>query len=108
MRRREFISGLGAAIWSSSSRMGRAQEAGRVARVGVQMYGDENDLAQKDRLSAFTKSLAELGWIGTRNLRLDVRWSPADVERVRSHARELVAFEPDVIVAGSTIVTAAV
>ena len=61
----------------------------------------------KRPVSAFTKSLAELGWNGARNLHLDVRWSPADVERVRSHARELVALEPDVIVAGSTIVTAA-
>jgi putative tryptophan/tyrosine transport system substrate-binding protein len=108
MRRRKFIAGLsGAAVWSAAlcSRVARAQQVGRVARVAVLMYGDENDPDQKVLLSAFTRSLSELGWNDARNLRLDIRWSPADVETVRSRARELVALEPDVIVASSTVGT---
>jgi putative tryptophan/tyrosine transport system substrate-binding protein len=110
MRRRDFIARLGAAVvWSAelSSRIAGAQPVGRVARVGVLMYGGENDPDLKSRLSAFTQSLAELGWTSARNLRLDVRWSATEIERVRLQAAELVALEPDVVVATSTVITTA-
>jgi putative ABC transport system substrate-binding protein len=38
---------------------------------------------------------------------MEVRWSVGDVELVRTQARELLALEPDVVVATSTNVTAA-
>jgi putative tryptophan/tyrosine transport system substrate-binding protein len=105
MRRREFIAGLGgAAAWPV---VARGQQPGRMRRVGVLMYGPENDPYQKALLSAFTQSLAEFGWNDARNVRLDVRWSAADVESVRSQPGELVALEPDVVVATSTVATAA-
>jgi putative ABC transport system substrate-binding protein len=34
-----------------------------------------------------------------RNLRIDIRWAAADAERIRSFSAELVALEPDVILA---------
>jgi putative ABC transport system substrate-binding protein len=105
MRRREFIAGLGgAAVWSGT--LG-AQQGGRVSRVGVLMYGSADDPDMKARLSGFTRSLTELGWSDGRNLRMDIRWSIADVELVRAQARELLALDPDVVVATSTITTAA-
>ena len=59
MKRREFIAGLGgAAAWPLAA---RAQQGGRMRRIGVLMSGDENDPVYKPRLSAFTQALADLG-----------------------------------------------
>jgi hypothetical protein len=45
----------GAAAWPLAA---RAQQGDRVRRIGVLMPGDENDLEQKRRISAFTQALA--------------------------------------------------
>jgi putative ABC transport system substrate-binding protein len=103
--RREFIAGLGgAAAWPL---VARAQQSGGVAKVGLLMYGGEGDADLRTRLAAFMQSLADLGWTEGRNLRVDVRWSAANAELVRTYANELIALQPDVLVATSTVVTAA-
>jgi putative ABC transport system substrate-binding protein len=105
MRRREFIAGLGAAAWPLAA---RAQQDTRVRRIGVLMAGDENDPTAKLRLSAFTQALAGLGWTDGRNVRMDLRWAGGDINRIRALAQELVGLQPDIILANSTAVTAAV
>ena len=96
MRRREFIAGLGvAAAWPV---VARAQQDGRVRRIGVLMSGDENDPEEKLRLSAFMKALGDLGWTDGRNVRMDLRWGGAEINRIRALAQELVRLQPDIIV----------
>jgi len=106
MRRREFIAGLGsaAAVWSISA---RAQQPERVRHLGVLMGFDENDSEAKANLSGFAQGLSELGWTDGRNMRMDVRWASASVDRTRMYAKELVDLQPDVILAQTTPVTAA-
>ena len=71
MKRRGFIVGLGSAVaWPV---VARAQQGDRVRRIGVLMPGDENDRLYKSRVSAFTQSLAGLGWTDGRNVRIDFR-----------------------------------
>ena len=98
LRRREFIAGLGgaAAAWPLAA---RAQQGNRVRRVGVLIGSDENDPANKTRLSAFTQALAGLGWIDGRNLRMDLRWYGDDNNRRRALAKELIGLQPDIILA---------
>src|SRR5580704_13908743 len=99
MRRREFIAGLGSAVaWPV---VARAQEAERVRRIGVLMSWRESDPEAKAILSAFTQRLAELGWIDGRNLRMDVRWG-SDIDSIRAHAVELIATNPEVLLADYT------
>jgi len=105
VRRREFITLLGGA--AALPLAARAQQVERARRIGMLMYGDENDYDQKARLSAFMQSLAQSGWADSRNLLVDVRWTAANLDLVRRHAKELVALKPDVLVATSTSVTAA-
>jgi putative ABC transport system substrate-binding protein len=105
MRRREFIAGLGGAVaWPLAA---HAQQAERVRRVGMLMSSDENDSDAKTELSVFTQGLSDLGWTDGRNLRTDVRWAAGNVDRMRMSAKELVDLKPDVILAQSTPVTAA-
>jgi putative ABC transport system substrate-binding protein len=105
MRRREFITLLGgAAAWPLAA---RAQQGDRVRRIGVLIPYDENEPVAKARLSAFTQTLADLGWTDGRNVRVDVRWAGADINRIRALAQELVGLQPDVIVTNSTPATAA-
>jgi putative ABC transport system substrate-binding protein len=107
MRRRQFIAGLGAATVLPVS--ARAQQGDRVRRIGTLIgAADENDPLWKPRLSAFTRALADLGWTDGRNVRIDLRWGGADINRIRALAQELVGLQPDIIVTFATPTTAAV
>jgi putative ABC transport system substrate-binding protein len=106
MRRREFIAGLGgAAAWPL---VARAQQAGRVRRIGVLMPGDGNDPVFTPDLSAFTQALADLGWTESRNVRMDLWWAGSDTNRIRALAQEVIGLQPDIILTGETPVTVAV
>jgi putative ABC transport system substrate-binding protein len=103
--RREFVTLLGsAAAWPLAA---RAQQ-GRVRRISVLMPLDENDPVAKLQLSAFTQALADSGWADGRNVRMDLRWGGDDTSRMRALAKELVGLQPDIIVTGATLATAAV
>jgi len=54
------------------------------------------------------QGLQELGWIEGRNVRIDYRWTGGDATRVRTYVAELVKLSPDVIVAHTPPVIAAV
>jgi putative tryptophan/tyrosine transport system substrate-binding protein len=105
MRRREFIAGLGgAAAWPL---VARAQQGDRIRRIGVLMPTDENDPLTKARISAFALALADLGWTDGRNVRIDLRWTGDDTNRIGALAQELVGLQPDILLAASTPATAA-
>jgi len=100
MRRREFIAGIGSAAASPLAALG--QQPGRMRRVGVLMALAETDPEAKAQLSAFTRGLAELGWLDGPTVRMDVRWAAGSIDRARVYAKELVDLQPDVIFADST------
>jgi hypothetical protein len=68
------------------------REGDRVRRIGVLMPFDENDPVQKAFVSAFTQGLAGLGWTEGRNVRMEVRFAGADINRMRALAQELVGL----------------
>ena len=96
MRRREFITLIGGAAvaWPLAA---RTQE--RVRRIGVLMGQAANDPVTQARNAAFLQGLQELGWAVGRNVQIEYRWAPGDVDIGRRNAEELVAFAPDVILA---------
>ena len=102
MRRREVITLLGgaAAAWPLAA---RAQQGERMRRVGVLSNPGADDAEMQSRTAAFVEGLQELGWTVGRNLQIDYRWSNGSAERLRAHAMELVALEPDVILATSGV-----
>ena len=61
-----------------------ARAAGRTNEAGRRAHGiDENDPEGKAQLFGFTQGLSELGWTDGRNVRMDVRWAGADLDRIR-------------------------
>ena len=76
-------------------------------RIGVLFALDENDPLMKAYLSALTQALAGLGWADGRNLRMDLRWVRADINRTRALAQELVGLQPDIMPTGGTAPTVA-
>jgi putative ABC transport system substrate-binding protein len=101
MRRREFITLLGGAAvaWPLAA---RAQQPGeRVRRIGVLMNTLSDEPEAQARFAAFQQGLKEAGWSVDRNVRIDTRWGGGDNARLRQSARELVALNPDVILAGT-------
>jgi putative ABC transport system substrate-binding protein len=86
----------------------RAQQGDRVRRIGVLIGLDENDPLAKARISAFKQALAGLGWTDGRNVRMDLRWTGGDNNRIQALAQELVGLQPDIILTAATAPTVAV
>ena len=106
MKRREFITLLGGAALASPV-AARAQQPGRMRRVGVLMGVAESDPEGQARIAAFRQGLSDLGWADSRNLRIEYRWAAGDADRIRAYAAELVALAPDVLVGnGAPVLTA--
>ena len=105
MKRRAFIVTMSAAALSPL--LVRAQQSERMRRVGVLTNRDESDAEGQAHVHAFVQRLSELGWVEGRNLRLDIRWGAGSDERYRRYAAELVALSPDIIVAITSPVLAA-
>jgi putative ABC transport system substrate-binding protein len=85
MRRREFILGL-----AMLADVGRASAQGRGRRVGALV----NFREQGNILETLLK---EKGWIVGRNLQIEYRITGGDTNLSRAYARELIAWQPDVL-----------
>ncbi|WP_342731693.1 ABC transporter substrate-binding protein [Bradyrhizobium sp. B117] len=103
MRRREFMSLIGAA--AAFPVLARAQ--GRMPSVGVLTGNVPGDPGAQMRVDAFQQGLADRGWIANQNYRLEVRWPGPSPARQQVEARELIASAPDVLLSTSTGTTRA-
>src|SRR3981189_1189933 len=102
MRRREFISLLGAA--AAIPLAARAQQT--IPVVGF--LHSASAAAFADQLVAFRKGLREAGYSEGQNVIIDYRWAEGNNERLSVLAAELVRRRVDVIVTpGSTVATLA-
>jgi putative ABC transport system substrate-binding protein len=106
LRRRQFITLLGAAA-AARPLAAQAQQPERMSRVGVLVNLSENDPDGQDLVVAFVRELQRLGWSAGRDVRIDTRWGAGDRERYRSLAAELVGLMPDVVLAATSDVVAA-
>jgi putative ABC transport system substrate-binding protein len=107
VKRREFITLLGGAAATAWPLAARAQQAERVRRVGVLTGTAADDPEGQARIAAFQQGLQQLGWTDGRNVRIDIRWSAARADRLRTYAAELVGLAPDVILASTSASVAA-
>jgi putative ABC transport system substrate-binding protein len=102
IRRRDFITLLGgAAAWPLSA---RAQQPAMPV-IGWLSTGSLQLDAQ--RIAAFRKGLNEAGFVESRNVAIEYRWSEGHYERLKELAADLVRREVAVIVANTPPVLAA-
>jgi putative ABC transport system substrate-binding protein len=76
-------------------------------RIGVLASLAEDDPGSRASLAAFQQELDRLGWSQGRNVHIDFRFARARVDQVEALAKELLALQPDVILAQTTPVVAA-
>lgn len=106
MRRREFIKVLGAAVASWPS-VAWAQGSQKKPRVSVLIGLAEDDPVVKARIRAFRLGMRDLGWVEGRNVEIEYRFTGIDPESIKRHVTEVVRLTPDVIVANTSPVMAA-
>jgi putative ABC transport system substrate-binding protein len=97
MRRREFITLLGAAAWPAAA---RAQQPHKTPTVGF--LGATTPAASGQWIAAFAQRLRELGWIERRNVAIEYHFAEGRNERMAEIAAEFVRARADAIVAQGT------
>jgi putative tryptophan/tyrosine transport system substrate-binding protein len=106
MRRREFITFIGsaAAAWPRAS---SAQGLRPMRRVSVVLGQTEKDPEAINRVKAFRLGMRDLGWIEGRDVQIEYRFAGNNLDSINQHVAELIKLIPDVIVANTTPVLAA-
>src|SRR5258706_6141492 len=105
MRRRQFITLLGGAVTCPLA--ARAQQPDRVRLIGVLMAYAQSDRVALSWLAAFRGALSMQGWTEGSNLRIELRWSADNADRMRALAKELVDLRPNAIFGATTPVIGA-
>jgi putative ABC transport system substrate-binding protein len=95
MRRRDFITLIGAAVaaWPLAA---RAQQARKLPTIGY--LGPTTPTVSSQRTAAFLQRLRELGWIDGRNITIEFRWAEGSGARAAEFTAEFVQRKVDVIV----------
>jgi putative tryptophan/tyrosine transport system substrate-binding protein len=96
MRRREFITGLGAAAWPLAA---RAQQR---AMPVIGFLHNESLESMRDKMGPFAQGLAEMGFVEGRNVAIEHRWAEGQMERRRAFLADLVRRQVSLIVADTT------
>jgi putative tryptophan/tyrosine transport system substrate-binding protein len=104
VKRRKVITLIGgaAAAWPLAA---LAQQSNSTRRMGVLMGFPEGDPQAQTYILAMRQKLESLGWVESRNIRIDYRWAGGDLEKARAFARELIDMTPGVIVTSTNQVT---
>jgi ABC-type uncharacterized transport system substrate-binding protein len=103
---------IGAAAMFGLAAVTRAQvptppSGDRMRRLGVLMGLSQHDPEAGLRMAALEQGLRDFGWEAGRNLQIDYRWAGGNADQIRSLAKELVGLQPDVVLANSRPVLAA-
>jgi putative ABC transport system substrate-binding protein len=107
VNRRELFALFGSAAALSWPVSARAQQPGRMRRIGVLHDYAEGDPEGQAQITAFRQELQKLGWMDGGNAQIEYRAGAADADSVRTYAAALIAHGPDVVLgAGGTIVAA--
>jgi putative tryptophan/tyrosine transport system substrate-binding protein len=83
MRRRDFITLIGTAAAISPLAAG-AQQLEGPRLIGILIPFDGDEPLVKALLSAFRQRLQELGWVESRNIRFDYRFTGQDADPAMS------------------------
>jgi putative tryptophan/tyrosine transport system substrate-binding protein len=98
IKRRTFL--IGSLVVFASSRAARAQQTGKIYRIGF--LGIANASSWAIYIAALRQGLRELGYEEGKNLVIEYRWAEDDFDRLPKLAAELVSLKVDLIVTHGT------
>jgi putative ABC transport system substrate-binding protein len=99
---RRSLTILGVGVSLSGISLAHAQSQVRPRRVGILWGGAENS-GPGVHINTFTDALKELGWSGNGTIEIEKAWGNNEEQEIKAGARKLVAWRPDVILAGPTV-----
>jgi putative ABC transport system substrate-binding protein len=105
MRRREVLATLAAGAWPLAV---RAQEPGKVARIGFLSTRSVESPDSAVMFDALRQGLHDRGYVEGHNIAIEVRGADGQIERFPARARELVDLKLDVIVTSNSLAARAV
>ena len=95
MRRRSLLAAFSAtALWPLAT---VAQQPERIRRLGVLLFGPENDPFTQAIVTSFAQALKRFGWVEGKNIGIDYRFAGGDPALFKTYAAELVGLSPDAI-----------
>ena len=97
LKRREFFTLLGSA--AALPLAAHAQQIDRMRHIGALIAFAKDDPETEERLTGFRQGLAKRGWVEGRNVYMDYRFAAGRGDQFPVLAKELVALQPDVILA---------
>ena len=100
MRRRDFIALIGAAGLPVASSAQNFERLWRIGYLSSTEAPGEPEAQHRRRL--LEEALARLGYVEGKNLTIERRLLSDQVERVNDAAAELLALQPDLIIAVNT------
>lgn len=104
MRRREFAT-LGGGVVMASSLTARAQQSGKVFRLGHLSGGNADSRVLL--ISEFMRGMSDHGYIEGKNLVVKHRYAEGRFEILPALARDVLAWNPDVLFVSTTPATLA-
>ena len=105
MRRRDIVMGLaGTALCKSAT---RAQQPQKPKRIALLTGVDEDNPVIRRAIEELRRALQARGWNEGDNLQVIYRFAAGEPERVQRFATEFVGLQPDLIVAHTAVVVAA-
>jgi putative tryptophan/tyrosine transport system substrate-binding protein len=102
LQRRAFMAGLGSPAACPLAL--KAQQPSRQRRIGMLNSFSDDPVANNLLMETF-HALSQLGWERGRNVEVIERWANSDPDWALKQARELVALQPDIVVAVANLAT---
>jgi len=99
VKRREFISGVGAAFVLST--IARAQPFDRLRKIGILFGLGASDPEWSKRFAAFKQRLHKFGWVEGKNISFEIRYAVGNPDQLPNMAADLVEAKVDVILVSS-------
>jgi len=101
MKRREFIALVGGAAATVVPLAVRAQQAGKVWRIGALSGAARPAVLESSPYGGFLQGLQELGYVEGRDFTVEWRFAEAKPERYDEFAAELVRLKVDIFLAAA-------
>jgi len=109
VRRRDFMTMLGAAAWPLAGWAQTSTPGAGVGRAKASLVGFLNaasPITYRFNADAFREGLAQAGFVEGRNVQIEERWANGDYNALPALAKELVARGVDVIAATGDVAAA--